>query len=72
MEGARRASQFASLTATPTVNLRPIPGGAEIAVRYVTRASDRAALRARLYRAAVDLLGSNARVSAGLTNVERR
>ena len=68
-KGARRAPQFASLTATPTVNLRPIPGGAEIAVRYVTRASDRAALRSRLYRAAMELLGSNARVSAGLANV---
>ncbi len=69
-KGARRTPQFATLTATPTVNLRPIPGGAEIAVRYVTRLSERAALRARLYRAAMDLLGSGARVSAGFTNVE--
>jgi mechanosensitive ion channel-like protein len=69
-KGARRTPQFATLTATPTVNLRPIPGGAEIAVRYVARLAERAAIRARLYRAAMDLLGSNARVSAGLTNVE--
>jgi len=68
-KGARRTPQFASLTATPTVNLRPIPGGAEIAVRYVARLTERAAIRARLYRVAMDLLGSNARVSAGLTNV---
>jgi Small-conductance mechanosensitive channel len=68
-KGARRAPQFATLTATPTVNLRPIPGGAEISVRYVTRASERAALRARLYRAAMDLLGSNARIAA-MANAE--
>jgi hypothetical protein len=65
-KGARRTPQFASLTATPTVTLRPIPGGTEIAVRYVTRAAERSALRARLYRAAMDLLGSGAKVSAGL------
>jgi hypothetical protein len=61
-KGARRTPHFATLTAAPTVNLRPIPGGAEITVRYVTRLSERAALRARLYRAAMDLLGSAARV----------
>jgi len=69
-KGARRTPQFASLTATPTVNLRPIPGGTEIAVRYVTRLAERSAIRARLYRAAMDLLGSGAKVSAGLTNAE--
>jgi mechanosensitive ion channel-like protein len=61
-KGARRTPQFATLTAAPTVNLRPIPGGAEITVRYVTRLSERAALRSRLYRAAMELLGPAARV----------
>jgi hypothetical protein len=32
----------------------------EIAVRYVTRASERLALRARLYQAAVQLLSQRA------------
>jgi hypothetical protein len=63
-KGSHRAPHFATLAATPTVNLRPIPGGAEITVRYVTRLSERAAMRARMYRAAMDLLGSTARVSA--------
>ena len=63
-KGARRTPQFATLTATPTVNLRPIPGGAEITVRYVTRLNERSALRARLYRAAMELLGAGARISA--------
>jgi len=32
-------------------------GGVEIAVRYITRANERYLLRAKLYQAAVDLLG---------------
>jgi hypothetical protein len=57
-KGARRTPHFATLTATPTVSLRPIAGGAEITVRYVTRLTERAAVRSRLYRAAIDLLGA--------------
>jgi hypothetical protein len=38
------------------VSVRPISGGVEIAVRYVTRASERYALRAKLYQSAVQLL----------------
>jgi len=36
--------------------VRPTVGGIEITVRYVTRASERYAMRARLYQAAVQLL----------------
>ena len=57
-KGSPRAPHFATLAATPSVNLRPIPGGAEITVRYVTRLSERAAMRARLYRAAMELLAA--------------
>jgi hypothetical protein len=39
------------------VNVKPIVGGVEIAIRYITRANERFALRAQLYQAAVDLLG---------------
>jgi hypothetical protein len=34
-----------------------VVGGIEVAVRYVTRANDRYALRAKLNQAAVELLG---------------
>jgi len=61
-KGARRTPHFSTLTAAPTVNLRPVPGGAEVTVRYVTRVNDRAALRARLYRTAMELLGTTVRV----------
>ena len=45
-------------TAQPGIAIRPAPGGGgvEIAVRYVTRASERFALRAKLYQSAVQLL----------------
>jgi hypothetical protein len=55
-----RAPHFATLAATPRVNLRPIPGGAEITVRYVTRLSERAEMRARLYRTAMEQLAAAA------------
>jgi hypothetical protein len=42
----------------PAINVKPIIGGVEISVRYVTRANERSLLRAKLDHAAVDLLGS--------------
>ena len=41
----------------PGINVKPVVGGVELSVRYVTRANERLALRATLYQAAVDLLG---------------
>ena len=43
---------------SPAINVKPIIGGVEISVRYVTRANERSLLRAKLNHAAVDLLGS--------------
>jgi small-conductance mechanosensitive channel len=43
---------------TPGINVKPIAGGVEIAVRYITRANDRYSVRAKLYQGAVDLLGA--------------
>jgi small-conductance mechanosensitive channel len=52
---AQRGKVFSG---TPGVNVKPIVGGVEIAIRYITRANERFLLRAKLYQAAVDLLGS--------------
>jgi small-conductance mechanosensitive channel len=66
-EGARQAEQEwksaaksreVKVSAAPAINVKPIIGGVEISVRYVTRANERSLLRARLNHAAVDLLGS--------------
>jgi small-conductance mechanosensitive channel len=66
-EGARQAEQEwksaaksrdIKVSAAPAINVRPIIGGVEISVRYVTRANERSLLRAKLNHAAVDLLGA--------------
>jgi hypothetical protein len=44
------------LSAAPAINVKPVIGGVEIAVRYVTRANERHQMRAKVYQAAVDLL----------------
>ncbi|HXP64172.1 MAG TPA: mechanosensitive ion channel domain-containing protein [Steroidobacteraceae bacterium] len=46
-----------AFSGTPGVNVKPVVGGVEIAVRYITRANERYAVRAKLYQQAVDLLG---------------
>jgi len=46
-----------SLTAAPAINVKQVVGGIEIAVRYITRANERYQMRAKLYQAAVQLLG---------------
>jgi small-conductance mechanosensitive channel len=54
---AQRGKVFSG---TPGVSVKPTVGGVEIAIRYITRANERFLLRAKLYQAAVDLLGHKA------------
>jgi len=70
-EGARQAelewkgaakSREMNVSAAPAINVRPVIGGVEISVRYITRANERSLLRAKLNHAAVDLLGSGPEV----------
>ncbi len=56
---ASRGKRGTTLSAKPGIAVRPAVGGVEIAVRYVSRASDRYLLREKLYQAAVKLLGEN-------------
>ena len=64
-ESARQAEQewnkaLRSPLGTATaasVSLRPIAGGVEISVRYVTRVTDREDVRGKLYRTAMEMLG---------------
>jgi small-conductance mechanosensitive channel len=58
---AQRGKVFSG---TPGVNVKPVVGGVEIAVRYITRANERFLLRAKLYQAAVDLLGEKSMAQA--------
>ena len=52
---AQRGKAFSG---TPGVNVKPVVGGVEISVRYITRANERFMVRAKLYHEAVDLLGA--------------
>jgi len=45
-----------AFSGAPGIDLKPVVGGVEIAVRYITRANQRFQLRARMYQSAVDLL----------------
>jgi small-conductance mechanosensitive channel len=45
-----------ALSAAPAINVKPVSGGVEIAVRYITRANERYQLRSRLYQAAMNLI----------------
>ena len=59
-EGVSRSKETAhTLTAAPAINVKPVVGGIEIAVRYITRANERYQMRAKLNQAAVDLLGQD-------------
>jgi len=48
--------QNKAFSGAPGVDVKPVVGGVEIAVRYITRADERFQLRARLYQSAVGLL----------------
>ena len=61
-KGAAKSRGMTSQTAAPAINIKPVVGGIEIVVRYITRANERYQLRAKLYEAAVGLLGRNATV----------
>jgi small-conductance mechanosensitive channel len=50
---------LSGLSAAPAISVKPVVGGIEVAVRYITRANDRYALRTKLNQSAVELLGGN-------------
>ncbi len=52
--------ELSSLSAAPALSMKPVIGGIEVAVRYITRANDRYVLRNKLNQAAVELLGRKA------------
>jgi small-conductance mechanosensitive channel len=51
-----RKHGLSQASASATVNMRPAGSGVDILVRYVTRASDRLAVRNRLYERVIDVL----------------
>jgi small-conductance mechanosensitive channel len=53
---AARSRDMSALSAAPAINVKPVIGGVELSVRYITRANERYQLRAALYQLAVDML----------------
>ncbi len=53
---AARSRSMRALSAAPAINVKPVIGGVEIAVRYITRANERYQLRTKLYQAAMSLI----------------
>jgi small-conductance mechanosensitive channel len=60
----RVASKYgaSSFSAKPAVDLRPSSGGLEVAVRYITKAPHRDAVKSRLFQVIIDLLHKRASV----------
>jgi small-conductance mechanosensitive channel len=55
-QNAAHSRNMRALSAAPAINVKPVSAGVEIAVRYITRASERYQLRSRLYQAAMNLI----------------
>jgi len=53
---ATSSIEESGFTAAPAVSLKPILGGVDVSVRYITRASDKYKVRAALYHTALELV----------------
>jgi small-conductance mechanosensitive channel len=65
MKATRRTARMNPFTAEPTIYIKPIVGGVEVTVRYLTHVHERAQLRAQLYQTAIALLSEKAGVVGG-------
>jgi len=52
-----RSREMSSFSVAPAISVKPVVGGIELAVRYITKANERYQLRAKLYQTAVEMLG---------------
>lgn len=57
---ARHNREGAAPSAEASVTYKPIMGGTEVALRFISRPAERDALRAKLFQKAVDLIGAAA------------
>jgi small-conductance mechanosensitive channel len=54
---ATNSQEMSGFSAAPAISVKPVVGGIELGVRYITRANERYMLRAKLYHAAIEVLG---------------
>ena len=55
--GASRSPGPGTIAAAPAITIKPIMGGVEVTLRFITHAAERYDVRAKLYQAAVEVLG---------------
>jgi hypothetical protein len=53
---ATKQNALANFSALPTVDLRPAVAGADVLVRFVTKAHDRFEMRRKLYEAVMEMM----------------
>ena len=58
--GASRSPGPGTIAAAPAMTIKPIMGGVEVTLRFITHAAERYEVRAKLYRTAVEVLGEEA------------
>jgi Mechanosensitive ion channel len=68
---ATNSREMSDFSAAPAMSVKPVLGGIEVSVRYITRANERYQLRAKLNQAAVELLGGKAAPVASFAPVVR-
>jgi small-conductance mechanosensitive channel len=56
---ATNSQEMSGFSAKPAISVKPVLGGVEMSVRYITRANERYALRTKLNQVAVQLLGGS-------------
>jgi hypothetical protein len=71
-KNAAHSRNVGALSAAPAINLKPVSGGVEIAVRYITRANERYAMRSKLYQAAVSLISKKGGQETGSVSVTEK
>ena len=55
---ASNSREMSGFSAMPAISVKPVQGGIELGIRYITRATERYLLRAKLYQAAIEVLGA--------------
>jgi small-conductance mechanosensitive channel len=64
-KGAAGNRDIGSFSAEPSINLKPVLGGVELSIRYITQANQRYQLRNKLNQAAVEVLGKRSVAPVG-------
>jgi small-conductance mechanosensitive channel len=55
---ASNSREMSGFSAKPAISVKPVVGGIELGVRYITRANERYILRTKLYQGAIEVLGT--------------